>query len=65
MAQSSGAFFVGKSHWRVVNFRFVCRVITWICAISHLYRLLRPEGVGFRGKGPRRALNQFNCAEAN
>jgi hypothetical protein len=28
--ESSEAFvkFVGKSHWRVVNFRFVCRVTT-------------------------------------
>ena len=32
--ESSEAFFVGKSHWRVVNFRFVWRVATWISAIS-------------------------------
>ena len=26
--ESSEAFFVGRSHWRVVNFRFVWRVAT-------------------------------------
>ena len=63
--ESSEAFFVGKSHWRVVNFRFVWRVATWICAISlstgycDLKELVSVE------RGPRRALNQFSCAVAN
>ena len=54
-----------KSHWRVVNFRFVCRVATWICAISLSTGYCGLKELVFVEWGPRRALNQFSCAEAN
>ena len=54
-----------QSHWRVVNFRFVCRVATWICAISLSTGYCGLKELVFVERGPRRALNQFSCAEAN